>query len=65
MLVYLESVTRKVKLAYKVTGNSSRASQLKNEDNFKAAMAQLCQKAGNACSQAVGLEIRNIVSVTD
>jgi hypothetical protein len=62
VLGYLENATRKVELAYKVTGDSGRASQLKNEEDFKAAMARLCQKAGNARSRVVGLEIRNIVS---
>ena len=62
VLGYLEDATRKAELAYKVTGDSGRASQLKNEDDFKAAMARLCQKAGNARSRAVGLEIRNLVS---
>jgi hypothetical protein len=62
VLVYLENATGRVELAYKLTGDSGRASQLKNDDDFKAAMARLCQKVGNARSRAVGLEIRNIVS---
>ena len=50
VLVSLENATGKIELAYKFTGDSGRASQLKNEDDFKAVMARLCQKAVNARS---------------
>jgi hypothetical protein len=51
-----------VELAYKVTGDTGRASYLKNEDDFRSAMGRLCQKANNARSPTVCLEIRNIIS---
>jgi hypothetical protein len=62
VLAYLENTSGRVELAYKFTGESGRASQLKDEGDFTAAMARLCQKAANARSRVVGLEIRNIVS---
>lgn len=62
VLVHLEDANGPVELACKVTGETGRASHLKNEDDFKSAMGRLCQKANNARSRAVCLEIRNIVS---
>ena len=62
VIAYLENLTGPVELAYKVTGDIGKACRMKNEDDFQAAMARLCQKAGSARTRAVGLEIRNIVS---
>jgi hypothetical protein len=62
ILLYLENVNGSVELAYKITGDTGKASHLKNEDDFRSAMGRLCQKANNARSRAVCLEIRNIVS---
>lgn len=60
MLAYLENVTRRVKLTCKVSGDCGKATQLKNEGDFEAAIKQLCRKAGSAHSIPASMEIRNI-----
>jgi hypothetical protein len=62
VLLYLENATGDVELACKVTGDVGKASHLKGSEDFQATMTRLCQKASNARSRAVNLEIRNIVS---
>ena len=64
ILLYLENANGPVELACKVTGDTGKASHLKNEDDFKSAMGRLCHKANNARSRAVCLEIKNIVSAS-
>jgi len=48
-------------LVYKVTGDNGKGSYPKNGDDFKMAMERLCQRAYNACTQAVVLEIRDVM----
>ena len=50
VLLYLESATGVVELTCKVTGDIGKASHLKSNEDFKATMTCLCQKASNACS---------------
>lgn len=59
VLGFLENMS--VELAYKITGDTGKASHLKTEADFTSAMVRLCQKATTACTRAVGMEIKNIV----
>jgi hypothetical protein len=47
-------------LVYKVTGDNGKGSYLKNGDDFKTA-ERLCQRAYNARTRAVVLEMRDVV----
>ena len=58
--VYLGKNTE---LMYKVTGDPGKASYLNDGDNFKNAMEKLCQRAYNARTRPVALEIRDMVRV--
>ena len=51
-----------VQLTCKVTGETGKASHLGNANEFDAIIGRLRQKASNARTKAVGLEVRNIVS---
>lgn len=63
VLAYLDhNANEEVKLVSKMTGDSGRASHLDNAQTFSAVMEHLCQKASNARTRAVGLEVKNAVS---
>jgi hypothetical protein len=62
VLQYLEKATGEIELACKVSGETGGATQMKSEADFKAIMDRVCQRAQNARTRAVGLEIKNIVS---
>ncbi|EGO04813.1 hypothetical protein SERLA73DRAFT_149175 [Serpula lacrymans var. lacrymans S7.3] len=46
-------------LVYKVSGDTGKPLYMDNEHDFKAAMERVANKAKNACTQAVSLEIKN------
>jgi hypothetical protein len=54
--------TSSFELVYKVSDDNGKASHLDSVGDFNTAMERLCHGAGNACTRAVSLEIRNIVS---
>ncbi|KAF8890354.1 hypothetical protein BD779DRAFT_1671320 [Infundibulicybe gibba] len=60
VLDHLEGSTRAPRLAYKVSGDGSKASPLENAKDFATAMERVCYKAGNARTRAVSLEIKNL-----
>ena len=62
VFAYLDKVTGEVKLIYKFAGESGRASCL-DAQAFDGVMECICQKVANAHTQAVGLEVKNGVSV--
>ena len=49
-------------LAYKLSSDSGKASQLNSAEEFKTAMERLYHRASNARTRAVSLEIQNMVS---
>ncbi len=62
VLQYLEKAMGEIELACKVSGDTGGAIQMKSEADFKAIMDRVCQRAQNARTRAVSLEIKNIVS---
>ena len=62
-ITYLDTNGQAVQLTCKVTGEPGKASHLGNASEFDAIIGHLCQKASNARSKAVGLEVKNIVSI--
>jgi len=63
VLAYLDSADSDVELVYKFTGDTSKASHLDNAATFRTVMECLCQKASNARTRAVGLEVKNLKGV--
>ena len=63
VLAYLDSARGEVELVYKFAGESGRAFHLDNAEVFASLMECLCQKASNARTRAVGLEVKNAVCV--
>ena len=63
VLQYLESATCEVELTCKVSGDTGKASQMKDEADYKSVIERVCQRAQNAHTRAVSLEIKNIVSM--
>lgn len=62
VLAYLDSASKEVQLVYKFAGDTCKASNLSDVECFKGVMEHLCQRASNARTCAVGLEIKNAVS---
>jgi len=60
VLKHLEN-PQAVQLTCKVLGDTGKASYLKDEDDFNTTMERLCQRAMNARTRAVSLEVKNIV----
>lgn len=58
---HLDSNGDPVELAYKVSGDTGKASHLKNEDDFEMAIGRVNQRASNARTRAVSMEIKNMV----
>lgn len=52
---------KNTELVYKVAGDNGKGYYLKSDDDFKTAMERLCQRAYNARTRAVALEIRDMV----
>jgi hypothetical protein len=52
VLLYLDGKEGPIELAYKVSGDTGKASHLKNEDDFGVAMGRVYQRASNARSQS-------------
>jgi hypothetical protein len=63
VLAFLDSASDKIELVYKFSGDSGKASHLNDAPCFVGVMEHLCQKASNARTRAVGLEVRNAVSI--
>jgi hypothetical protein len=63
VLAYLDSASGEVELVYKFAGDNGRASHLNDAQSFNGVMERLCQKASNARTRAVGLEVKNAVCV--
>jgi hypothetical protein len=62
-ITFLDNVGETVQLTCKVTGEPGRASYLGNANEFDAIIGRLRQKASHARTKAVGLEVKNIVSI--
>jgi hypothetical protein len=62
-ITYLDTNGQAVQLTCKVTGEPGKASHLGNANEFEAVIGRLHQKASNARTKAVGLEVKNIVSI--
>ncbi|KAM6497032.1 hypothetical protein JOM56_007505 [Amanita muscaria] len=60
VLRYLESAAGKVELTCKVSGDTGKAGQMKGEEDYKSALERVRQRAQNARTRAVSLEIKNI-----
>ncbi|KAM6501941.1 hypothetical protein JOM56_001918 [Amanita muscaria] len=60
VLRYLESAAGKVELTCKVSGDTGKAGQMKGEEDYKSALERVHQRAQNARTRAVSLEIKNI-----
>jgi hypothetical protein len=63
VLVYLENTNQTVQLACKLSSEPGKASHLANINDFNAVIARLRQTASSARTKAVGLEVKNIVSI--
>ena len=63
-ITYLDTNGQAVQLTCKVTGEPGKASHLGNANKFDAVIGRLRQKASTAGTKAVGLEVKNIVSIT-
>lgn len=63
VLRYLESAAGKVELTCKVSGDTGKAGQMKGEEDYRSALERVRQRAQNARTRAVSLEIKNIVSI--
>lgn len=61
VISHLDSHGDPVELAYKVSGDTGKASHLKNEGDYEMAIGRVYQRASNARTRAVGMEIKNIV----
>lgn len=61
VVLHLDSNVNPVELAYKVSGDTGKASHLKNEADFEMAIGRVYQRASSARTRAVSMEIKNIV----
>ena len=50
-----------VELAYKVSGDTGKASHLKNKADFEMAIGRVYQRASAARTRAVSMEVKNMV----
>lgn len=64
VLVHLDNAMHAVQLACKVSGDTGKLSHLNNVDDFNATIERLRQRAYNARTRAVCLEVKNIVSAS-
>ena len=61
VFLHLDSNGVPVELAYKVSGDTGKASHLQNEADFETVIGRVYQRASSARTRAVSMEIKNIV----